>query len=257
MLSTAAKNFLNYGLFPFFDSHVKATKNSQISFSGNFIRNKNIEIFFNESAIRWIKIYKERMTDNAREIYQLKQYNLDFEKYLVMFYFYLWVLKDFQQIGNFIEPKSKKILNIGAGIGFLDILLANALNPLGYCLVELDKLSGQTEIDGQKNKFSEIIFPYQLLKKNISSYNLENLFFSTPDKLVREMQFDLVISIRSWGFLYPINFYIEYLSLVTNKSTLFIADIHQKYLKELENFFHVKKIINHYKFHDRILFSLK
>lgn len=257
MLSPKTDIYLKNPIYPYFERDVKATLNNQSSFSGNFIANKNIEIFFNDFSLNWIKVYKEDLTEIAKEIYEFNQYDLCFDKYLQMFYFYLWVLNDLRIIGNSINPKSKKILNIGAGIGYLDILLYKALNPLNYCLVEIEQSSGQIDITGRKNNFSETIYPYQYLEKNIKQYKLNNLSLLTPERLDDKIKFDFVLSIRSWGFLYNIDTYIDYLKLVAHKQTLFISDIHKDFANDFLNNFVVIKVLNKYKMHNRILFSLR
>ena len=154
--------YLNHHFFDLFNEQVLATNQDQTSFSGNFISNENVEIFFNDSTYHWIRVYKDELSDIAKQIYTIKKYSLNFNKFLIIFYFYFWILEDLKMIANFINPSSKKILNIGAGIGLFDILLNNALKPSHHSLIEIKESSCQIDIDGTLNNFREKIFPYDL-----------------------------------------------------------------------------------------------
>ena len=249
--------YLNHNLFYLFNEQVLATNQDQKFFSGNFISNENIEIFFNDPTFHWIRIYKDELSDIAMQIYTIKKYSLNFNKFLIIFYFYFWILEDLRMIANFINPSSKKILNIGAGIGLFDILLNNALKPSLHSLIEIKESTGQIGIDGTSNNFSEKIFPYDLLKKNLSDYKLKNIKINSPDALYLGDRVDFVISIRSWCFLYPVETYIEYLKKVATKKTLFIADLHRDYNDNFNNYFETKSVIAKLGIYNRLLFQFK
>ena len=249
--------YLNHPLFDLFNKQVLATDQDQKSFSGNFISSENVEIFFNDPTFHWIRIYKDELSDIAEQIYSLKKYSLDFSKFLIIFYFYFWILDDLRMIANFINPSSKKLLNIGAGIGLLDVLLNKALKPKHHSLIEIKESAGQIDIDGSANNFREKIFPYDLLKQNLSDYKLKNMKINSPDALYLGEKVDFVISIRSWCFLYPVETYIEYLKKVATKKTLFIADLHRNNNDNFNNYFETKSVIAKLGIYNRLLFQFK
>lgn len=249
--------YLNHPFFDLFNKQVLATDQDQKSFSGNFISSENVEIFFNDPTFHWIRIYKDELSDIAEQIYSLKKYSLDFSKFLIIFYFYFWILDDLRMIANFINPSSKKLLNIGAGIGLLDVLLNKALKPKHHSLIEIKESAGQIDIDGTANNFREKIFPYDLLKQNLSDYQLRNIKINSPDNLYYGEKIDLVLSIRSWCFLYPVKTYIDYIQKIAKKDTFFIADIHKNEYDDFCKYFLVKKIIHKFGIYSRFLFQFK
>lgn len=249
--------YLNHPLFNLFNEQVLSIDKNDDYFSGNFISNKRIKIFFNDPTFYWIRFYKDEMSDLVEEIYLLKNYTISFEKVLIVYYFYFWILDDLRMIANFINPFSKKILNIGAGIGLFDVLLNKALKPKHHSLIEIKESIGQIDIDGTLNNFREKIFPFDLLKQNLSDYQLKNIKINSPDALYLGEKVDFVISIRSWCFLYPVETYIDYLKKITTKKTLFIADLHRKYNDNFNNYFETKSVIAKLGIYNRLLFQFK
>ena len=249
--------YLNHPLFNLFNNQILSINENDDYFSGNFISNKNIKIFFNDPTFQWIRIYKDEMSDLVEEIYLLKKYSISFKKVLIVYYFYFWILDDLRMIANFINPSSKNFLNIGAGIGLFDVLLNKALSPKHHSLIEIKESSSQIDIDGTPNNFREKIFPYDLLKQNLSAYKLQNIKINSPEALYIGEKVDFVISIRSWCFLYPVETYLEYLKKVTTKKTFFIADLHRDYIDNFNNHFEIKSVIAKIGIYNRLLFQFK
>jgi len=79
----------------------------------------------------------------------------------------------------------------------------------------------------------------------------------SPNEINLNLNFDLVLSIRSWGFLYPINEYLKDLIQITSKDTIFIADIHNKYLDDLNEYFVIDKKLFNEKLYSRYKFKFK
>lgn len=249
--------YLNHPLYDLFHKKVLQINNNDVFFSGNFISNKNIKIIFNEATFFWIKTYKYELSEIAAKIFKLKKYKLNFSKFLIVFYFYFWILEDLRMIANEINLDIKKILNIGAGIGLFDILINEGLKPKLHSLVEIKESDSQIDIDGSLNKFKEKIYPFTLLSNNLKDYSLKNIKINSPDALYVGEKFDLILSIRSWCFLYPLETYIDYIKKVSNEKTIFIADVHKNYIDSLPNFFTNIKLIKQFGIYNRLFFNIK
>lgn len=249
--------YKNHRLFNYFESNLKKITLEDKFFEGNFFGEKKIKIYFNKYIDEWILTYKEELTEVAKKIYIEKKYDIDFNKYMTLFYFYFWILDDITSIANSINLKIKNILNIGAGIGLLDILLNNVLNIENHHLIEINKHKEKIGIDGKPENLSKEINPLKLLSENIKLQNSKNIKCLLPDQINHKIKYDLILSIRSWGFLYPIEYYISDIKKISDKETIFISDIHKQHLDTFNNFFKIEKELLKEKIYSRYLFRLK
>jgi len=249
--------YLKHPLFNYFNEQIIKLSNDDLFFEGIFLGNEKIKIFFNESMDEWLSIYKEELSKIALIIYEEKKYSLNFNKYFTVFYFYFWILDDIRTIANNININFKKILNIGAGIGLIDILINKTLHPKNHYMIELYELEEIIGSDGKKRKLTKEIFPLNLLKRNLEKHGLKNFSAIRPNEINYNLQYDFVLSIRSWGFLYPIEEYLNDLIKITNEDTIFIADIHNKYLNNLNEYFLIDKKLHNEKLYSRYKFKLK
>ena len=78
-----------------------------------------------------------------------------------------------------------------------------------------------------------------------------------PDQINHKIKYNLIFSIRSWGFLYPIEYYISDIKKVSDRETIFISDIHDKYLDTLKDFFEIEEKLLKEKEYSRYLFRIK
>jgi len=250
-------HYINHRLFKFFDDAIKKISPQDNYFEGHFFGYQKTKIFFNEYIDEWLFEYKEDLTEVAKKIYLDKKYKIDFNKYLTLFYFYFWILDDVTTIGNSLSLKIKNILNIGSGIGLLDILLNNGLRVENHHLIEINKHKERIGIDGKNADLSTEINPLKLLSENIKLQKLKNIKCLMPEQINYKTKYDLILSIRSWGFLYPIEYYIADLQKVTDKETIFISDIHNEFLDVFDKFFRIEQILLKSKLYNRYLFRLK
>ena len=134
----------------------------------------------------------------------------------------------------------KKVLDIGCGIGGIDYFIGieNELTDLYL----LDKTQIDDEIYyGLKEKasfynnldLSERFLRLNGLKNNITILNPDSNF-----KDIKEI--DIVISLISWGFHYPISTYIDIVDSIISKNGLVILDIRHTILNESINEFNLR-----------------
>lgn len=253
-----ANFYTNHRLFSYFENHVRKISNKDKFFEGNFLGEKKItRIYFNKYIDEWILNYKEELTELAKKIYIGKKYEIDFNKYMTLFYFYFWILDDVTTIAKSLNLKIKNILSIGSGIGILDIVLNNVINIENHNLIEINNHKERIGIDGKQADLLKEINPLKLLSENIKLQKTKNIKCLLPDQINHKIKYDLILSIRSWGFLYPIEYYIADIKKISDKETIFISDIHKQYLDTFNNFFKIEKELLKEKIYSRYLFRLK
>ena len=239
-------------------------------FSECLVNNKTFSFNINKFSTKWIKIYKEDFVHSLENefnelIFKKNQY-ISFNEYITLKYFYLWILPDFFEILPYLPPPSNisGILNIGAGIGYLDIILSKlySSNSLNYYLVEKKSSKNEKHYDGSDHLMVSNFNPLSLLKNNFMENDIKNAFFYEPEMFKKSIKslfskINLVISIRSYCYLYDIDEYYEVLKTVCRGDSLFILDVNFTHADEFKRKFKVLKVISSYKTHDRLLAYLK
>mgnify|MGYP006113518573 CR=1 FL=1 len=86
--------------------------------------------------------------------------------------------------------------------------------------------------------------------------NSKNIYTYDVDKSeLKVIKYDLVISLVSWGYHYPIETYINYLKESSDKKTIFIFDVADEYIsiQDVKKYFNKIDIIDKYlKKHNQI-----
>jgi len=188
------------------------------------------------------KLGRYLFTNYIINLFQLK--NLE-EKTFQLF------KKDFLEIKNYLPSNVSNIMDIGCGLGILNIFLNKHYNNFPtFFLLDKNKIDRKIKYGHSKTYES-----YNLLDntKNIlvkNGINIEKLKLYDVEKkiLVPSKSIDLVISIKSMGYHYPIDIYFELLRKVCNQHTIYIFDIskeNQSMIK-LKEMFQKVNIINEY-----------
>ena len=161
------------------------------------------------------------------------------------------ILNEFEEIKPYLHKDINQILDIGAGLGLIDILLNNYLNKVSnFTLIDRNFISKKI-----KYGFSKDYEGYNLLKKT-EFFLIRNGLDKNQIKLIDTNhdinlinKFDLIISLISMGYHYPVDNYLNILKHNSHKETIFIfdlADEHNK-VEEIKILFekvHVLKVVN-------------
>ena len=156
-------------------------------------------------------------------------------------------LKEFETFKNYLPKSLKNIMDIGCGLGIVNIYLNNFSEKKPFFFL-LDKNKIDKKI---KYGFSANYESYNNLNetKNILLENHIDIscihLFDVEKQFQINKKMDLVISLKSMGYHYPINTYIELFKNCCTKDTIFIYDISADKYDEnyLKNFFDDVKII--------------
>ena len=165
--------------------------------------------------------------------------------------------EEFETFEKYLPSNVENIMDIGCGLGVLGIFINKKYqnNPNFYLL---DKNTVDTKI---KYGFSKDYESYNdlnetrniLLKNGLSK---EQIYIKNVDQEITiNNKINLVISLKSMGFHYPIENYINLIKKTCSTETTFIFDVfEEKYsLNDVKKYFHEAKII----YEEKSLHSLK
>jgi len=137
---------------------------------------------------------------------------------------------EYLDIKNFLPSKVKNLLDIGCGIGGINIFLSQhykSPETTHYCL---DKTQTDTIYYGFKERaafYNSLEFTKDFLSMNgIKKINL--LLANENNTIETNENFDLILSLISWGFHYPVETYIDQAYTHLNCGGHLIIDIRKK-----------------------------
>ena len=150
-----------------------------------------------------------------------------------------------------IPESTSSILDIGCGIAGLDLIFNEFFNLSKIYL--LDKTKTEEDIWYGFKKSGAFYNSLELAKETLVLNSVDRdiiELIDAPDdgKIPLEKEsVDLVISTISWGFHYPINFYLKSVFNLLNKDGLVILDLRlgknmKKEISDLSEFFNVEVI---------------
>lgn len=174
--------------------------------------------------------------------------------------YYRDMVSEYESIKSELPAKAENILDIGCGIAGLDLLISEHYNH-SVNLHLLDKSSTDKEVHYGFEEVGSFYNSLSLSKKVLidNGVNKKRVFLqeATEDNSINfDNEFDLIISIISWGFHYPVE---TYLNEVYNKlriGGILILDVRKESdgLVQLKNKFNNCFTVKEYKKHYRVKF---
>ena len=159
--------------------------------------------------------------------------SLQLKKLALITYYYRFIITDISNLNEHILPETKSILDIGAGIGLFDLSLNQLLNhKASFDLIEVEELDEIEHVTNNPSHTKKLegniqIKPVQTLKKLMLANEAENINIIL-DKSINQYfhkKYDLILSFRSWGFLYNLNLYEEFVRKTLNHDGIVITDL--------------------------------
>ena len=155
--------------------------------------------------------------------------------------------KEFNLIKQYIPINIKSVMDIGCGLGLINIFLNyNFKNINDFFLLDKNKIDHKIKYGFSKSyeSYNNLSATRDTLILNNIEENKINLIDVNKDYNIK-VTIDLVISLVSMGYHYPISNYIELLRKSSNKNTVFIFDIATEYqdFKIIKNYFNQYEII--------------
>ena len=130
---------------------------------------------------------------------------------------------EFNSILPFLPKKINQIIDIGCGLGGIDILLSRHFNnPLIY-MIDKNKISDKI-IYGFTNEKS-FYNNFEILNKIMEMNKIDNYHLIDSDNFKVIKDTDLIISFLACGFHFPLSVYFEKIFNSLNDKGVFICDI--------------------------------
>ena len=155
--------------------------------------------------------------------------------------------KEFNTFRDFLPSKAENILDIGCGLGIIDIFLNKIfLNTSNFYLLDKNRIDKKIKYGFSSNyeSYNDLNETKNLLLNNNINNERINLF-NVDQKIEIKTKIDLVISLKSMGYHYPVDTYIELFQNCCTEKTTFIYDVGDTQYNEdyLKTFFDDVQII--------------
>ena len=242
----------------FYIKCIKDLKQKETYFNFELVKITPMKLECTESAYTWIVNYKTNIITEAKILFKEFEGQINFKRFLVLYYFCFWIVKDILELLPYLPNQIRSSLNIGAGMGFLDIFLYQLYKKnLNISCVELKSMEKIEHYKKISENLSNTLNISELLNNNIILNNVNNFKIYESDS-VKKIQdnneiFDFIISIRSWCFLYDIKFYSELVRTRLSTNGSLICDVSPDRFNEFSNIFNIIHVIKSYKLFNRVL----
>ena len=153
--------------------------------------------------------------------------------------------KEFNLFKNHIPKNIKTVMDIGCGLGLINILLNNNFKNINeFYLLDKNIIDHKIKYGFSINyeSYNNLLATKKTLELNNIDENKINLIDVNKNYHIKEKSIDVVISLVSMGYHYPISNYVDLLKKTCTKKTIFIFDIATEY-QDLEL---IKNLFNHY-----------
>ena len=128
---------------------------------------------------------------------------------------------------NFLPRTCNNIMDIGCGLGIINILLNKFYNDkISFYLLDKNRIDKKIKYGFSSNyeSYNDLNETKRILLENNISEN--NLFLFDVEKNIQiDSKIDLVISLKSMGYHYPFETYLQLLLKCCNENTIFIFDV--------------------------------
>lgn len=119
----------------------------------------------------------------------------------------------YQTIEDALPQKASSILDIGCGVAGIDVLLSNHYKgEVDIFLIDKTHVDSEVYYGFKKRGsfYNSLQVSENLLKVNGIASNRIHVWEATKDnRITFEVGFDVIISLISWGFHYPITTYLD------------------------------------------------
>jgi len=216
----------------FIDSINSAKNSNEEFFIVNFGPNK-VKIFFEEEACDWVWNYKYVRQQEAIDIKSELSSSLRLKNVALINYFYSFIIPDISSINKYISPETRSILDIGAGIGLIDLCLNQLFkHKASFDLIEVAKLDEIEHVTNDPKETKKLdsnieIKPVQTLERLMLANNVDNINIVVNKSINQyfHKRYDLIVSFRSWGYLYDLDLYEEFVRKTLNHDGIVITDL--------------------------------
>ena len=134
---------------------------------------------------------------------------------------------EFNSIKEYLPQNVKNIMDVGCGLGIIDIFLNRFYQKnLNFYLLDKNKIDKKIKYGFSQDyeSYNDLEETRNLLLNNDLNENSINII-DVDKKIEIKQKIDLVISLKSMGYHYPLENYLKLFSNCCTKQTTFIFDI--------------------------------
>lgn len=163
----------------------------------------------------------------------------------------------FSDIEHFLPENCESVIDIGCGIGGIDVLISRAYGNCKFHMVDRDGMEneiyyGFRHVGAKYNLLSltkDFMVDNGVSNENIMMYDVD------AGEFPENMTATVIMSLLSWGFHYPVSTYIDRVFSLMNDDSCLIMDIrkHSNGEAELQKYFKTVKSIKEYSKCNRVL----
>ena len=163
--------------------------------------------------------------------------------------------REIESIKDYLPKNAKNIMDIGCGLGIINIYLNQIYNNQpNFFLLDKNRIDKEIKygFSSEYESYNDLNQTKNLLLNN----NINSLHTIDVEKDIKiENKIDLVISLKSMGYHYPIDQYLKLFRTCCNDNTCFIFDVSEGYYNAslLKKYFDVVDII----YEEKSIHSLK
>ena len=148
--------------------------------------------------------------------------------------------------------KCETVMDIGSGIGGIDVLVARYF---GARVVMIDGEDDASLVVRQDQTFCS----RKAVDKFMADNKVENYLYMSPGSLL-PVKSDLIMSFGSWCFHYPPKWYLDYVLSCCKTNTRLLIDLRKdrpEWLEDLRSAFRLRRVVGEYNKISRTLFVVK
>ena len=141
---------------------------------------------------------------------------------------------EIELIKNYLPKKVENIMDIGCGLGIINIFLNKIYNnQTNFYLLDKNKIDKVIKygFSSDYESYNDLKETENLLSNNNISSGLIHVI-DVEKEFKIDVKIDLVISLKSMGYHYPIDQYLRLFQNCCDKSTSFIFDVYEKYYND-------------------------
>ena len=163
--------------------------------------------------------------------------------------------REIESIKDYLPKNAENIMDIGCGLGIINIYLNQIYNNQpNFFLLDKNRIDKEIKygFSSEYESYNDLNQTKNLLLNN----NINSLHTIDVEKDIKiENKIDLVISLKSMGYHYPIDQYLKLFNTCCNDNTCFIFDVSEGYYNAslLKKYFDVVDII----YEEKSIHSLK
>jgi hypothetical protein len=135
--------------------------------------------------------------------------------------------KEIKTFKNFLPKHVKNIIDVGCGLGLINIFLDKIYkNKANFYLLDKNRIDNKIKYGFSPNyeSYNNLNETKKILLDNGLDDSRIN-FFDVDQEVNIDKKIDLVISLKSMGYHYPFENYLQLFKTCCNKNTVFIFDI--------------------------------